>query len=345
MVHGGVRLKLPVIACSAICFVVLFTIAACKQEAGKEQQARHESNLPVPAVKVPAFNADSSYSYVKRQVDFGPRVPNSAAHVNCGSWLISKMGEYADTVIEQSFKVRAFDGKILNSRNIIASFHPDLGNRILLAAHWDTRPFADQDDERQNEAIDGANDGASGVGVLMELARQLQLAKPGLGVDIIFFDAEDYGQPENSDFPQMEDSYCLGSQYWAKNLHTPGYMARYGILLDMVGASGSRFTKEGISMQYAPEVVDHVWKVAAATGFGTYFIPERTKAIIDDHYYINRLAGIKCIDVIHYEFNSPSNFWTHWHTHNDTIDKIDKNSLQAVGQTLLEVLFREITHS
>ena len=303
------------------------------------------AKVVTPAVNVPAFNGDSAFSYVKQQVDFGPRVNNSQSHRNCGDYLIAKMKSYCDTVIVQSFRTRAFDGKQLESRNIIGSFHPELGNRILLASHWDSRPFADQDTVRKNEPIDGANDGASGVGVLMEVARQLAATNPALGVDIIFFDAEDYGQPEDSKYPQMEDSYCLGSQYWANNLHTRNYIARYGILLDMVGAEHSTFTQEGTSMNFAPYVVDHVWKIASAAGFGDYFVFEKTKGIIDDHYYINKVAGIKCIDIIHYDFNTPSNFWKYWHTHGDTIDKIDKNSLRATGQTLLEVLFRELSSS
>lgn len=337
--HSAVRLL-----STGMLFVCL-SVFACNNTTDKQVKDQQTDTGQHIAVKVPSFDADSAFSFVKQQVDFGPRVPNSNAHVNCGSWLISKISQYADTVIEQPFRVRAFDGKILVSRNIIASFHPDLGNRILLCAHWDTRPFADQDDERKNEAIDGANDGASGVGILMEVARQLSDANPALGVDIIFFDAEDYGQPEDSDFPRMEDSYCLGSQYWAKNLHTRDYKARYGILLDMAGASNAKFTKEGTSMQYAPEIVDKVWKVAASAGYGDYFIPEQTKGIIDDHFYINQLTGIKCVDIIHYEFGSASKFWTHWHTHDDTIDKIDKNTLKAVGQTVLEVLFREVPAS
>ncbi len=325
-------------------WMLVVFLMACNSNENKQPDAGHDSKA-LSTVKAPVFNADSAFYFVKQQVDFGPRVPNTPAHVNCGDWLISKMKAFADTVLVQSYKVRAFDGNVLNSRNIIASFRPDLGNRILLCAHWDTRPFADRDDERKEEAIDGANDGASAVGVLLEVARQLEAAAPGLGVDIIFFDAEDYGQPDNSKFPPMEDSYCLGSQYWAKNQHVPGYQARYGILLDMVGASYAKFTREGTSQQYAGDIVDKVWKIAAASGFSQYFIEENTKGIIDDHYYINRLAGIKCIDIIHYEFSSPSNFWTHWHTHEDTIDKIDKKTLHAVGQTLLEVLFREISAS
>ena len=321
-------------------FVPVLLWWGCGNEGKKVQEQQTATR---PKVNAPVFNADSAFAYVEQQVKFGPRVPNSTAHVKCADWMTNKMKDFADTVIVQQYRVRAFDGKVLDSKNIIASFRPSLGNRILLCAHWDTRPFADQDTVRTQEPIDGANDGASGVGVLMEVARQLSIARPELGVDIIFFDAEDYGQPENSSFPPMDDSYCLGSQYWAKNLHTPNYMARYGILLDMVGAPQSTFTQEGTSMQFAPYVVDIVWKAAHEIGYSDYFLNEKTKGIIDDHFYINRIAGIRCIDIIHYDFQTPSNFWKHWHTHGDTIDKIDRKSLKAVGQTVLEVLFREIT--
>lgn len=292
------------------------------------------------SITVPVFNSDSAYAYIARQVEFGPRVPNTASHRNCGDWLIEKLGSYCDTVIVQSYQVRAFDGKMLNSRNIIASFNPETGNRILLAAHWDTRPFADQDSVRRNEPIDGANDGGSGVGILLEVARQLKAADAQFGVDIILFDAEDYGQPDDSDLPPVEDSYCLGSQYWSKNLHVRNYTARFGVLLDMAGAHQSVFTQEGTSRRFAPEVVNMVWQTAGNAGFSDYFVFEATKPIVDDHFYINQIARIKCIDIIHYDHNTPTNFWKHWHTHGDTMDKIDRNTLRAVGQTLLEVLYR-----
>lgn len=320
--------------------LALCTITACQQSG--EQSAATKTPAR-PAVPAPVFNADSAFNYVAQQVQFGPRVPNTIAHANCAAWLAKTMSGMADTVIVQSYRTRAFDGKVLDAQNIIASFRPESGNRILLCSHWDSRPFADQDSVRKDEPIDGANDGASGVGVLMEVARQLSIARPNLGVDIIFFDAEDYGQPEDSKFPPMEDSYCLGSQYWSNHLHVPNYTARYGILLDMVGATRSTFTQEGTSMQYAPYVVDLVWQAAHDIGYSDYFLPERTKGIIDDHFYINRIAGIRCIDIIHYDFQTPSNFWKHWHTHGDTIDKIDRNTLKATGQTLLEVLFRELS--
>jgi len=340
MVQPGQNHKMPLFIAS---LVALLFISCNGSNSSSTKASDTTQQTAIAPVNTPKFNADSAFAYVKQQVDFGPRVPNTKSHIACANWMTGKLKEYADTVIVQSFQVRAFDGKVLNSRNIIASFHPELGNRIMLCAHWDTRPFADQDEERQNEPIDGANDGASGVGVLLEVARQLAISDPQLGVDIVLFDVEDYGQPDESDFPKMEDSYCLGSQYWTKNLHQPNYRARYGILLDMVGSSNVQFNKEGTSMQYASDVVDKVWRIAAATGFGGNFIDQQRNGIIDDHYYINKELGFKVIDLIHFEDSAPSKFWKHWHTHEDTIDKIDKNSLYVTGQTLLEVLFREVS--
>lgn len=318
---------------------VIILLSACNSSTQKTDEPVKPSE--VKNVIVPQFNADSAYAYVARQVAFGPRVPNMKSHVDCGNWLIDELKKYCDTVYAQAFQVRSFDGKMLNGRNIIGAFQPDAGNRIMLAAHWDTRPFADQDTERRNEPIDGANDGASGVGVLLEVARQLHTAGSKMAVDIILFDVEDYGQPDDSKLPQMQDSYCLGSQYWSKNLHVPNYFARFGILLDMVGAERSTFTQEGTSIRYAPEIVSLVWNTASSVGYSDYFVPEKTKAIVDDHFYVNELTHIKCVDIIHYDYNTPSNFWKHWHTHGDSMDKIDRNTLRATGQTVLEVLYRQ----
>lgn len=324
-----------------ILFAFIFVLTACNSGNNTETTKVEANKNTKPA---PIFDADSAFNYVKAQTDFGPRIPNSTSQAKCADWLNNTMKQFADTVIIQSFQSRGFDGKTLNGKNIISSFNPSKGNRIMLCAHWDSRPFADQDSVRKNEPIDGANDGASGVGILMEVARQLSIAKTDLGVDIIFFDIEDYGQPENSGFPEQDDTYCLGSQYWSQHLHTPNYFARYGILLDMVGATNATFTQEGTSIRYAEDVTGMVWKIAGDLGYGSYFLLEKTNPIVDDHYYINQIAQIKCIDVIHYDYNTPSHFWKHWHTHGDTIDKIDKNSLKAVGQTLLQVLFNELSY-
>ena len=190
-------------------------------------------------VEVPSFNADSAYNFIADQVAFGPRVPNTKGHIACADYLIEKLNSYCDTVIVQEAKLTAFDGNVLNSKNIIASFKPKRAKRVMLCAHWDTRPFADQDSTNKNIAIEGANDGGSGVGVLLEIARQFSLKKPDIGVDIILFDSEDYGQPSESEYPRMEHSYCLGSQYWATHLHKDNYFAKFGILLDMVGGENA----------------------------------------------------------------------------------------------------------
>lgn len=211
----------------------------------------------------------------------------------------------------------------------------------MLCAHWDSRPFADQDSIDKNKPITAANDGAASVAVLLEIGRLLESNKPAIGVDIIFFDAEDYGQPEFSTHATMEDSYCLGSQYWSENPHVPGYYATFGILLDMVGAENAVFTREGTSMQYAASVVEKVWNHAGRIGYSDYFVFNETAAIIDDHYYVNQMTHIPVIDIVHRDQGTTSNFWKFWHTHHDTLDKINKKSLKAVGQTVLETIFKE----
>jgi Zn-dependent M28 family amino/carboxypeptidase len=318
-------------------------ITGCKgnnQQTEGNESTQKQSLLMQPA---PVFNADTAYYFIEKQVAFGPRVPNTEAHRRCGDFLTATLKRYGFQTIEQYFDAVAYNGTILKSRNIIGSFNPEARKRILLMAHWDTRPFADQDKERSNEPILGANDGGSGVGVLLEVARILatdSLRLEQIGIDIIFFDSEDYGQPEDDQRIAFKpDSWCLGSQYWAKNKHVPNYSAFYGILLDMVGAKGARFYQEGNSMEFAPSIVKKVWDTAHQIGFGSYFIYQRTGPITDDHLYVNQLAGIPSIDIIQYSPNS--GFGDFWHTHNDTMEVIDPNTLKAVGQTLLQVLFNE----
>jgi hypothetical protein len=235
---------------------------------------------------------------------------------------------------------------ILNLKNIIASYYPDQKRRILLAAHWDTRPFADKDPVNPKEVFDGANDGGSGVGVLLEVARVLSMSKPNnAGIDIILFDGEDYGEPE---FDERNTIYsgkvhwCLGSQYWSKNKHQRNYMAYYGILLDMVGARNATFYKEGGSMQYAKKIVEKVWKAGISNGYGQYFINQTSPGITDDHIFVNRDAKIPMINIVEYNPESPdSYFGSYHHTREDNMSLIDRNTLKAVGQTLLYVIFNE----
>ncbi len=322
-------------------YALITSVISCNNNTTTTQKI-NEASTP-PAIYVPAFNMDSAFNYVAAQVSFGPRVPNTKGHEACKNYMVSTLKQLGCTVTEQNFTVTAYDNKKLKSTNVIAAINPEVKiNRILLSAHWDTRPVADQDSQKQNEPIDGANDAGSGVGVLLEIARVLQADTAfTLGIDIILWDSEDYGQPANSGFPPMEDSYCLGSQYWAKNKPME-YQPKFGINLDMVGASGATFYKDGVSLQYAYGVVEKVWKAAAAAGFGNVFVNQQTGATMtDDHLYVNTLANIPCIDIIHHDASTPSNFPISWHTHNDNINGIDKNSLKAVGQTLLQMLYAE----
>ncbi|NDV67288.1 M28 family peptidase [Dysgonomonas sp. 25] len=292
----------------------------------------------------PAFNADLAYEYVQKQVDFGPRVPNTKEHVACGDFLVSELKRYGAEVVEQKAVLTAYNGKKLNARNIIASYGEDKQERVLLFAHWDTRPYADhdKDEKNHNTPILGANDGASGVGVLLAIAKELQTKEPNVGVDIILFDAEDYGPPAFDGAEKPGDWWCLGSQYWGKNPHVKGYTAKYGILLDMVGTKEATFYREIYSKQVAPNVVEKVWSTARQLGYGKYFISKDGGGVTDDHVYVHQYRHIPSIDIIDYKIDKKNDgFFSHWHTVNDTMENIDKETLKAVGQTVLEVIYKE----
>lgn len=288
-------------------------------------------------VNVPQFDADSAYLYVKNQVDFGPRVPNTKGHIACGNYLARQLKEFGAQVTDQYADLIAYDGTLLKARNIIGSYKPESKKRIALFAHWDTRPWADNDPDKKNHKtpILGANDGASGVGALLEIARLVHQQQPELGIDIIFLDAEDYGAHDQDN----EESWCLGAQYWARNPHVQGYNARFGILLDMVGGKNTVFLKESYSEKFAPDVNKKVWKAARKLGYGNLFINEDGGGVTDDHLFINRLARIKTIDII--ASDPEGGFTPTWHTLTDNMDHIDKNILKAVGQTVLEVIYNE----
>ncbi|MBO4646203.1 MAG: M28 family peptidase [Bacteroidales bacterium] len=309
----------------------------CEKKKEKKGQSVEES-LRTP----PAYSADSAFLFVKAQTDFGPRVPNTPAHKQCLEFLKQTLAEYCDTLYCQEFTAKAYDGTELKSCNIIGSFAPEKTKRIVLASHWDSRPFADHDAEEANrqKPIDGANDGASGVGVLLEVARQLSLKSPEVGVDIVFFDAEDYGTPEGVSAPEGE-WWGLGSQYWSQKPHIPGYRALYGILLDMVGNANARFRHEGFSELYGRSVINKVWGTAGQLGYGDVFLNATSHPITDDHYYVNTLAGFPMIDIIHQEDYTGTGFPATWHTLNDNIEHIDKNMLAIVGTTLLAVIYDE----
>tara|TARA_B100000902_G_scaffold399064_1_gene468214 strand:- start:4290 stop:5270 length:981 start_codon:yes stop_codon:yes gene_type:complete len=312
-------------------------INSCKTESNQDKINVSEEI----EIYVPKFNPDSAYYYINKQVDFGPRVISSPAWNNCAVWLEKKLLNYTENVIIQEAETVTYDKKNHTLKNIIASFSPNKNNRIALFAHWDSRHIADHDSINVNEPILGANDGGSGVGVLIEIARQFSIQKPKIGVDIILFDAEDYGQPENSGYPIMENSWCLGSQHWSKNPHKENYNARFGILLDMVAGENATFYKEGYSNYFAPSIINKVWGIAHSLGYSKHFIYKNSPQIMDDHLYVNSLRKIPTIDIIEYDPNSKNNFNKHWHTHNDDMNNINKETLEAVGQTLLELIYKE----
>ncbi len=283
------------------------------------------------------FIADSAYHYIAKQVAFGPRVPGTKAHKACAEWLQQQLKRHGAEVRTQEGTMPNYEGKAQPIVNIIGSFNPQAKNRILLCAHWDSRPWCDeaQDPKLTTQCpVPGANDGASGVGVLLEIARQLNSAQTKRGIDIVFFDVEDMGTPKWYKGEQRENTWCLGSQLWAREQQTTNNY-QYGILLDMVGAPDASFPREYYSEQYAPNYLEQIWRNAALLGYTQYFTSNKAYPIMDDHYYVNTVAGIPCVDIIHYDPHSPTGFAPWWHTENDNMTNISMATLKAVGEVVL----------
>ena len=292
----------------------------------------------------PRFSADSAMLYIKEQCAFGPRVTGSDAARRCGDYLVERFKAFGAEVEEQTATVTIWDGTKLPARNIIARINPANPDRILLCAHWDCRPWADNDPNEANHhtPILAANDAASGVAVMLEICRLLQENPVQVGIDMICFDAEDLGTPQwAEDRLGSSDTWCLGSRFWAQRAKADGYKARYGILLDMVGGRGATFSREGISRQMAQPIVNLVWQLAGQLGYRQFFPLSDGNYITDDHVNVNEIASVPCIDIIPYYREGPSSFGPTWHTVKDTPDNIDPNVLEAVGQTLTQLLFNE----
>ena len=326
-----------------ICWGILSTTLLTSTTAcGNRTSSRSQDTDTIAMAPAPEFNADSAYAFTAAQCAFGPRVPNTEAHKLCGNYIAEKFRSYGALVTDQYADLTAFDGTVLKARNIIASYNPDAEARLLICGHWDSRPWADNDPDSANwhKPVLAANDAASDVAVMLEMARLIAQNPLKIGIDFICFDAEDYGAPQwiNS---SEENDWCLGSQYWAENPHKFGYKARFGILMDMVGGQGSTFSKELFSKEYAAQVVDIVWNTATQIGYGNYFLNRDGGYITDDHLPVNRIAKIPCIDIIPYFSDGPSGFGPTWHTVNDDMEHIDKNVLKAVGQTVLQVIYNE----
>ena len=305
---------------------ILNFLAGCGSENQPPQPSAHTD------IKKFNFSEDSAYAYVVKQVLLGPRIPGTPAHSQCAQWILFKLSQWADTAFIQEGTVLRFDGKTLPIKNIIASFGKGK-RRWLLMAHWDTRPWADQDSVRVDEPIAGADDGASGVAIILELARQWADNPPPVPVDIVLVDAEDQGPPVWEQIESKPEFWALGTQFWLKNPHRPLNSFEGGILLDMVGAHNPSFLMEGVSLQYAEHILKDVWHTASKLGYSHLFLFLQGPPVTDDHYFVN-LAGIPMIDIINLNPSTRHGFAPHWHTHADSIPIISKYTLKAVGTTV-----------
>lgn len=321
-------------------FLLALFLFSCGGSADKNASEAPAENTLQQSIAMPSFSQDSAFAFVARQVEFGPRVPNTPAHRACRNDLILILKKYCDTVYVQDFKARAWDGTLLELTNIIGSFRPESPARMLIAAHWDSRPYADHDPDSafHDQPIDGANDGASGVGVILELARLMHQQAPPRGVDLILFDGEDYGEPRGQELGTHE-FWALGSTHWARQPHRKAYTAHFGIVLDMVGVPDPQFTLEGTSMYFAPDVMRAVWDRAARLGYGKWFVKKETTPIVDDHLPVNQIAGIPCIDIIHRETGGESGFFKYWHTRQDNLENVDPASLGMTGRLMVSVIY------
>lgn len=319
--------------------LALMSIAAISCNGGSAKTQVMKERHTVSQAK---FCADSAYNYVKSQVDFGPRIPGSDGHKSCKEYIVNQLARFgADTIIEQNLTATNYLGTDMPLTNIMGRYNPESNDRILLIAHWDTRPWADADKDvnKRMLPVPGANDGASGVGVLLELARMFNEKAPEVGVDLLFVDGEDSGN--SSGWGSSEETWCLGTQYWVKHMpYTPESMPRYGILLDMVGGVDARFYREYLSQGFAERINDKVWSHASAAGFDKFFLNEVRGGITDDHIFINR-AGIPCIDIIECSHPATGSFSPVWHTVSDDMNHIDRATLNAVGQTVANTVYSE----
>lgn len=324
----------------ALVGLMTFSSTACKNT----KSADTDADTTVVQAVGPQFNADSALAFTAAQCDFGPRTMNSEAHDRCEQWIVSMFTRYGCKVATQKADLTGYDGTTLKATNIMASYNPDATTRILICAHWDSRPWADNDPDstKHREPVMAANDAASGVAVMLEIARQLQKDKKlKIGVDFVCFDAEDWGVPTWATVDNGDDTWALGARYFADHL-PQGYEARFGILLDMVGGEGAQFYREGMSVQYAGDIVNKVWAAAKAAGYGSYFPDSDGGMVTDDHLPLNQRANIPTVDIIpYYPDCQQSSFGPTWHTVSDTMEHIDKNTLLAVGQTVIQVLYSE----
>ena len=272
------------------------------------------------------FAGARAFGYLERQMQFGPRIPGTPGHDRTGDWILERLHATADSVVVQAFTHVTRQGQTLHLRNFLARFRPAAAERVLLLAHWDTRPHADQSANlgQQRLPVPGANDGASGVAVLLGVADALKAKPPATGVDLLFVDGEDFG-----DFTSDSNDVLMGSRFFTAH-QPPGFPPLFAVLFDMVADKDQQFYYEANSQAFAPEVVERVWHTAADLGYGRIFIPGVKHTLIDDHVALQK-AGIHAIDVVDFDY-------PYWHTTEDTIDKVSAASLQVVGDVAVALV-------
>ncbi len=327
--YTGFLLLLVMVSCS------------CKRSASGNAASLGVPSLTATSHEMPQFSADSAYQFVAGLCDFGPRVPGTDAQKACAKWLKNEFFRYGADVKLQEGEMTAYNGTKLPIINIIGSFNPDAKMRVLLMSHWDSRPFADNDPDpaKRKQPVMGANDGASGVGILLELARLCNEKLPQVGIDIFLTDAEDYGAPDDWKGTHDEKWWALGTQMWCKQAAKEGYRAQYGILLDMVGSANATFYREYYSERYANSFVNEIWQAAARLGYGDLFINQGGGGVTDDHVFVNRMLQIPCVDIIDTRTDTDGTFCPEWHTTHDTMDNISRETLGKVGRVLVSLLW------
>lgn len=334
----------------ATSMAALILFVGCSANSGSTSECAGSSTSGSPSedTAIPTFNRDSAMAMLKTQTDFGPRVPGSDAHSKCVDFITSRLKNLgADVVLQEATVTNPINGEPVPIRNIQATFNPSGTSRVMLLAHYDSRPWADEDPTPANRVkpIDGANDGASGVAVMLEIARLISERQPTVGVDLLFVDAEDGGlsAPDGSAYEEAvryERSWCLGSRYWAENMPGDRVRPRYAILLDMVGGKDAVFYREAFSHANARPVVHKVWDKARKLGYGDRFRNEIGGAINDDHLPLLN-AGIPAIDIIEIGNQRTGGFNQTWHTLNDNYENIDPSTIEMVGRILTDIIYSE----
>ncbi len=317
---------------------ILLSLVACGSKRSSSPAAEEAGNV----ANVPEFMADSAYLKIQRQCEFGPRTMGSEAHEKCGQYIVREFERQGCVTTLQKATFTRYDGRKYDGYNIIAQTNPAARQRIMICTHWDSRPWcdADPDSSKWHQPVLAADDGASGVGVMIELARILHDSALAYGVDFVCFDAEDMGTPSWEEKEGDDsDTWCLGAQYWARHPHSTAIT--YAVLLDMVGGQGASFYQEGFSLRYAPAIVEKIWNKASQAGYRDFFPTDRGGFITDDHLPMNTIAKIPTIDIIPYYPMTENVFGPVWHTTRDTMDNISTLTLKAVGQTLVQLLYTE----